>query len=245
MWTFICICRLYEKDRLCNFKKQFVLKFLGCSASSYWEKWLESELLKWKNGKWFWVFSSHRWKDLNNKLDYRKDGFRPLSSNTCFLLGAFHLWFTSHPTVRAFHFSVKVRFSERSHNATPSGAFLCKVFMLLDACSSCMLIPFNNRKQSDTGDQGQHWPMSVQWNGFSSGRGRVCCMFALLGCCWGGQEKDVSTQALYYLWATAYLLFHLFKVQSKACQASVLHQSLLIWGLWKGALIHHEQCDWQ
>lgn len=82
MWTFICICHLYEKDRLCNFKKQFVLKFLGCSASSYWEKWLESELLKWKNGKCFWVFSSHRWKDLNNKLDYRKDGFRPLSSNT-------------------------------------------------------------------------------------------------------------------------------------------------------------------
>lgn len=86
-------------------------------------------------------FSSHRWKDLNNEFDYRTDVFRALRIASIFSFGAFQLWFTSHATVKAFRFSVKVNLFLRVFpQSCIKWCFPVPVFRLLGTCSSCELL---------------------------------------------------------------------------------------------------------
>lgn len=120
MWTLLHICYKFEKDSICNLEKQLI-KFIWHRTRGYWEKCLESGLLKWKTECIFELkryFGSHRWKDLNIEFDYKTDGFRPLSSNTYSLSGLSICGLPAMPQRKPFAFLWKcVRFLESSHKA--------------------------------------------------------------------------------------------------------------------------------
>ena len=105
-----------------------------------------------------------------------------------FSLWAFHLWFTSHPTVKAFRFSVKVYLFESSHSTAKSDAFLCKVFKLLGRYSSCVPI---------ASMEGNKMMLMFKCStslgqcseGFGSGSGRDHCTFVLLGVPKVGEQR--------------------------------------------------------